>query len=113
MIRVPLALIPSVESLIDVLDRVIDRGVRVDPLARAVFADMAQIASPHRFVVTRIEQYLTGCERPPIGIAVGHPPAELPPLFLAESLHRGLATRSSPIGSLQKPRELRSRGRAR
>jgi hypothetical protein len=113
MITGSLSLISGVESLIDVLDRMIDRGVRVDPLACAVFADMALIASPPRFVVTRTDKYVTQCERPPIGIAVGHPPAELPALSLAESIYRGVVMKRRPGGSLQKPRELRSRLRAR
>jgi hypothetical protein len=113
MIRGPLSLIPGVDSLIDVLDRVIDRGVRVDPLACAVFADIALIASPRRFAVTRPDEYATPCERPPIGIAVGHPPAELRPFSLADSLHRRVAMKPRPVGSLQKSRELRSRLRAR
>jgi hypothetical protein len=91
MIRGAFSLIPGVESLIDVLDRVIDRGVRVDPLACAVFADIALIASPRRFVVTRSDEYAMPCERPPIGIAVGHPPAELLPLSLADSIRREVA----------------------
>src|SRR5688500_2953723 len=88
MTRAPLQLIPGVASLIDTLDRVIDRGVRMDVQARASFANAIAPGTSSRLVVTSMDTCLTHCELVPVGMAIGHPPAVASrPLSLAESLN--------------------------
>ena len=67
-------LLAGAESLIDVLDRVIDKGVQVDGRAAARLLTFDP-ADPHSGLsVTGLETRLTHCELPVVGGAVTHSP---------------------------------------
>jgi hypothetical protein len=74
-----LELLPSGDSLIDVLDRVIDKGVRIVGPSRASFSSIDLERADTRVAVTAVEIVLTHCESAAAGIARAHPPADALP----------------------------------
>jgi hypothetical protein len=71
-----LELLRGGDSLIDVLDRVLDKGVRIVGPTRASFISIDLVSADTRVAVTAVEIVLTHCESAAAGIARAHPPAD-------------------------------------
>jgi hypothetical protein len=72
-----LKLLPGGDSLIDVLDRVIDKGVRIVGPTRASFISIDLVSAHTRVAVTAVEIVLTHCQS--AAAAKAHPPADVLP----------------------------------
>src|SRR5687767_7445668 len=86
-LRLALERVPGDASLIDVLDRILDKGIVVDASVRATFLRIDLITSGARVVVAGVKTHLEHVEAPRTGVVL-HSDANRPqqPLSLAESL---------------------------
>ena len=102
----PVERTPGGTSLIDVLDRVLDKGIVIDAWVRVSLVGIDLVTVEARVVVASIDTYLRYAEAMGITAPIARPPAITPPVELGPAREELIVPPSA-----ESPAESRSRRR--